>query len=71
MSSTKINNEGSTRRAFFQDVTAGTAGIAVASALAQLGAPVMAAAQEPYTPSLKRLRPLSSSRILRHGQRAP
>jgi hypothetical protein len=47
MSSTKISNEGSTRRAFFQDVTAGTAGIAVASALAQLGAPMMAAAQEP------------------------
>jgi hypothetical protein len=54
MSSTKINNEGSTRRAFFQDVTAGTAGIAVASALAQLGAPVMAAAQEPYTPEPKK-----------------
>jgi len=41
MSSTK--KEGTTRRSFFQDVTASTAGIAVATALAQLGAPVMAA----------------------------
>jgi hypothetical protein len=34
-----------TRRAFFRDVTAGAAGIAVASALAQLGAPAAAMAQ--------------------------
>ena len=41
------SKESTSRRAFFQDVTAGTAGIAVAGALAQLGAPTMAAAQEP------------------------
>ena len=50
MSSTRDTKESKTRRAFFQDVTAGATGVAVASALAQLGAPVMAAAagsQEP------------------------
>ena len=36
------SKENKTRRAFFQDVTAGTAGIAVASALAQLNAPALA-----------------------------
>ncbi|MGD0101282.1 MAG: hypothetical protein ABSC60_13120 [Acidobacteriota bacterium] len=41
---------GTSRRAFFQEVTTGTAAVAVASALAQLGAPVMAAAQEAKTP---------------------
>ena len=44
MSSTRDTKESKTRRAFFQDVTAGATGVAVASALAQLGAPVMAAA---------------------------
>jgi len=47
MSSSKNSPESTTRRTFFQDVTAGTAGIAVASALAQLGAPTLVAAQEP------------------------
>jgi hypothetical protein len=45
MSSTKDSDKNPTRRAFFQDVTAGATGVAIASALAQLGAPVMAAAQ--------------------------
>ena len=35
-------NDEKTRRAFFQEVTTGTAAVAVASALAQLGAPAMA-----------------------------
>jgi hypothetical protein len=42
------------RRAFFQDMTTGAAGIAVASALAQLGAPTLAAVQEAKTPEPKR-----------------
>jgi hypothetical protein len=46
MSSIKGSRKSTTRRAFFQDVTAGTAGIAVASALTQLGAPTLVAAQE-------------------------
>lgn len=46
MSSTKDNGDATGRRAFFQDVTAGAAGLAVATALAQLGAPAQAAAQE-------------------------
>jgi hypothetical protein len=46
MSTNKDNNEGTNRRAFFQELTAGTAGFALATAaLAQLGAPAMAAAQ--------------------------
>ncbi len=45
------SKESTTRRAFFQDVTAGTAGIAVASALAQLGAPALA--QEGKKPAAK------------------
>jgi hypothetical protein len=45
MSSEKDSSNSSTRRAFFQDVTAGAAGIAIASALAELGAPVLAAPQ--------------------------
>jgi hypothetical protein len=53
MSSKKENS--TNRRAFFQEITAGTAGFAMASALAQLGAPAMAAAQSsgsgPYTGS--------------------
>jgi hypothetical protein len=44
MSSTKDSSK-DTRRAFFQEVTVGTAGLALAGALAQLGAPAMAAAQ--------------------------
>ena len=46
MSSTKDSDKSPTRRAFFQDVTAGATGVAIASALAQLGAPVMAAAAQ-------------------------
>ena len=47
MSSEKTNKEGSTRRDFFQGVTAGAAGVAIASALTQLGAPAAVAnAQE-------------------------
>jgi hypothetical protein len=45
------NKKGTTRRAFFQDLTTGTAGIAVASALAQLNAPALA--QEAKTPAPK------------------
>jgi hypothetical protein len=48
------SKESTSRRAFFQDVTAGTAGIAVASALAQLGAPTVVAAQESKTPEPKK-----------------
>ena len=40
------DRKGTTRRTFFREVTAGAAGIAVASALAQLGAPTAAAAEE-------------------------
>jgi hypothetical protein len=47
MSSSKTGKNDTTRRTFFQEVTAGTAGIAVASALAQLGAPNLVSAQEP------------------------
>ena len=46
MSSTEDDQKDTTRRAFFRDVTAGTAGIAVASAMAQLLAPAAAVAQE-------------------------
>ncbi len=46
MSSPKDNEETKSRRDFFKDVTAGAAGVAIAGALATLGAPVMAAAQE-------------------------
>jgi hypothetical protein len=53
MSSTKISKTDTNRRAFFQDVTAGAAGVALASALAQLGAPVMAAAQDAKSPAPK------------------
>ena len=45
MSSRQKNNDSKTRRAFFQDVTAGATGVAIAGALAQLGAPVVAAQQ--------------------------
>ena len=39
MSSTTSDKEGTTRRKFFQNVTSGAAGLAIASALTQLGAP--------------------------------
>jgi hypothetical protein len=53
MSSKKDSSESTSRRAFFQEVTAGATGVAVASALAQLGAPVMAAPQDAKTPAPK------------------
>ena len=46
MSSPKDNDETKGRRDFLKDVTAGAAGVAIAGALATLGAPVVAAAQE-------------------------
>jgi hypothetical protein len=54
MNSTRKIKDSSTRRAFFQELTAGATGVAVASALTQLGAPVMAAPQEAKTPEPKR-----------------
>jgi hypothetical protein len=51
MSSNRTENKN--RRAFFQNVTTGAAGIAVASALAQLGAPNLLTAQEAKTSSPK------------------
>jgi hypothetical protein len=53
MSSKKDSNDSSSRRAFFQDVTAGVGGAAVATALAQLGVPVLSAAQETKPPAAK------------------
>ncbi|HTY63524.1 MAG TPA: hypothetical protein VMG30_14855 [Acidobacteriota bacterium] len=46
MSSRQKKDDSTTRRAFFQDVTAGAAGAAFAGALAQLGVPIIAAGQE-------------------------
>jgi hypothetical protein len=46
MSSRKDNDENPGRRAFFQEITTGTAGLAVAGALAQLVAPSLAAAAQ-------------------------
>ena len=47
MSSKKDSNDGTSRRGFFQDVTAGTAGLAIAAtALSQLGVTKVGAAQE-------------------------
>jgi hypothetical protein len=46
MSSRKNNDINTNRRDFFKGVSAGAAGAAIAGALATLGAPVMAAAQE-------------------------
>ena len=46
MGSKKDNSENTSRRDFFQGVTAGTAGLAIASALTQLGVTNAAAAQE-------------------------
>jgi len=54
MSSKKEENEGSSRRGFFQDVTAGAAGVAFVSALAQLGVPVISAAQDSKPPAAKK-----------------
>jgi hypothetical protein len=48
------SKESKDRRAFFQDVTAGAAGIAIASAFAQLGAPALSAAQESKTTAAKK-----------------
>ncbi len=46
--------ESTSRRNFFQDVAVGTAGMAVAGALAQLGAPNLVAAQEAKTTPAKK-----------------
>lgn len=54
MNSKPKNDDSSTRRAFFQNVTAGAAGAAFASALAQLGVPIVSAAQDPKTQEPKR-----------------
>ncbi len=51
MSSKKDSSE---RRAFFQEVAAGTAALAVATALSQLGVSTLAAAQEAKPPEPKR-----------------
>ena len=70
MSSDETSNKGETRRAFFQDVTAGAAGVAFAGALAQLGVPIVSAAQDSRPP--KPSRPIRHfSKILRHGRREP
>jgi hypothetical protein len=53
MSSTKTDEKDTSRRDFFQDITAGAAGVAFAGALAQLGVPVIAAAQDAKTPAPK------------------
>jgi len=54
MSSDETSNKGETRRAFFQDVTAGAAGVAFAGALAQLGVPIVSAAQDAKAPEAKK-----------------
>jgi hypothetical protein len=54
MSSKKGSSESTNRRAFFQEITAGTAGLAVATALAQLGAPSLATAQNAKSPEPER-----------------
>ncbi|MBN1831090.1 MAG: hypothetical protein JW896_03180 [Deltaproteobacteria bacterium] len=46
MNSPKDNEKNTSRRGFIQDVAAGAAGVAIAGALATLGAPIVAAAQE-------------------------
>lgn len=53
MSSTKDNDESPSRRAFFQDISAGAAGLAIATALSQLAVPGAAAAQESKAPASK------------------
>jgi hypothetical protein len=46
MGSSKNNDVDTSRRDFFKGVSAGAAGVAIASALAKLGAPIVANAQE-------------------------
>jgi hypothetical protein len=46
MGSTRKGEKSTTRRAFFQEVTTTTAAAAVATAIAQMGVPVLSAAQE-------------------------
>ena len=46
MSSNKNNDSDTSRRDFFKGVSAGAAGVAIAGALAKLGAPIVAGAQE-------------------------
>jgi hypothetical protein len=46
MGSTRKDEQSTTRRAFFQEVTTGTAAAAVATALASMGVPALSAAQE-------------------------
>jgi hypothetical protein len=46
MKSIKDSDKNTSRRGFFQDVTAGTAGLAVATALSQLGVTTASAAQD-------------------------
>jgi len=53
MSSKTDNTDSSGRRAFFQEITAGTAGLAIASALATMGAPTLATAQDAKGPAGK------------------
>jgi mannose-6-phosphate isomerase-like protein (cupin superfamily) len=53
MSSSKDSSENTGRRAFFQDITAGAAGVAFATALTQLGAPIQAIAQDAKKPEHK------------------
>jgi hypothetical protein len=54
MSSKKDSSENEGRRAFFQDITAGAAGLAIATALSQLGVTNAAAAQDSKSPEPKR-----------------
>jgi len=54
MNSKNNDNENTSRRAFFQDVTAGAAGLAVATALSQLGVTTVAAAQDAKSPEPKK-----------------
>jgi hypothetical protein len=49
-----MSKEETTRRGFFQDVSTGMAGAAFAGALAQLGVPVVSAAQEAKAPAAKK-----------------
>ncbi len=51
MSSKEDIDNSTTRRTFFQEITAGATGVAVAGALAQLGVPVLSAAQETKPPA--------------------
>jgi len=46
MDSQKDSKENNSRRAFFQEITTGAAGLAIATALSQLGSPAAASAQE-------------------------